>query len=295
MKRYKTVLFLLLMALIITGIAKAETVFVTGETVNIRSGPSTKHQVVKKVRRNEELKRIKRLDGWARVILSDGETGWISEQYISSENPNPKTDKVYVSGKIVNIRSGPGTHNKILAQVKKGYELELMESSNGWSEVKLPDGRTGWIHEKYISESGAMHIPEDPVLQFRSFRLGSEKEEILRQLDEEGYRFKLVDGEIHAILKELFGHECEIVFHFTPKSMNLYMIELLWPQVDISKRAGQILIYKYGKPERIDAQTGNLFWFEGDISVKLDTDLKETRIYYTHSKLTELFEKESDG
>ncbi|MGA1790979.1 MAG: SH3 domain-containing protein [bacterium] len=295
MKKYKTLFSLLLMALIASGIAGAETVFVTGEAVNIRSGPNTKHQVVRKVKRNEALKRIKRLDGWARVILSDGETGWIFEKYISSEGPNPKAERVYVSGKIVNIRSGPGTRHKILTEVEKGDELERIERSNGWSEVKLHDGTTGWIHEKYISKSGAMHIPEDPVLQFRSFRLGSEKKEILRQLDEEGYRFNLVNDEIHAVLKELFGHECEIIFHFTPKSMNLYMLELLWPQVDISKRAGQILIYKYGEPERIDAQTGNLFWFEGDISVKLDTDLRETRIYYTHSKLTELFEKESNG
>ena len=73
------------------------------------------------------------------------------------------------------------------------------------------------------------------------------------------------------------------------------MVELLWSQIDLSERAKRILIYKYGQPKRVEKQTGNLFWLDRDIMVKLDTGLKETRLYYTHTKLTELFEKEKAG
>jgi len=311
MKKFLPLLAAFLIILVPAGV-KAEKVSVTGKTANIRSGPSTRHSIVRAVRRGDELELLKRLDGWARVILPDGETGWIQERLISftKQTPMPTRDAtkkgnllseqnqssemVYVTEERVNVRKGPGTNYAILTRVKKNDELKRTGSLNGWARIILPDGEPGWIIEKYVSTIAQQSVESRPILQFRSFRLGSSKEDILHQLKEEGYPFDADNEEIRAMLKELFGHECTIGFHFTPKSLRLYKIELVWPQMDVSERAKHVLMYKYGKPKRKDMQSGNLIWADGDVTVVLDTSMKETRLFYLHDRLTRLFDTERE-
>ena len=299
--RKKGILFLLLFISFIVPIhLKADTVYVCGEVVNIRSGPNTKHQVVRKVKMNEELRRIKRLDDWSRVVLSDGETGWISDQYLSLEKiksrdrTKKEVEKVYVTGQTVNIRSGPGAKHRVMTKVKRGTELSRIKKADGWSRVKLPDGETGWISEQFITTDASPEADSDEELQFRSFRLGTTKDKIVQQLQDGGYQFQSENTQIHVLIKELFGHECRADFHFTPKSMTLYMIELFWAHMDISERAKHVLVYKYGKPNRMDSRTGDLFWTEGDISVQLDANTDQTRVFYTHAPLLKLCEEEGN-
>ncbi|MGA1842332.1 MAG: SH3 domain-containing protein [bacterium] len=268
--------------------ALPDKIYVIAKAVNIRVGPGINYNKIAEVKENDELEPIKILNGWIRVILPDGDTGWISEKYISLNEKNKIVEKVYVTGQTVNIRVGPGiNYNKIL-EVKEDDELERIKSQNGWAQIRLQSGQTGWISEKFISKYNDGFVYSDSVLQFRSFKWGSTKSQVLRQLKEEGYSFTLDNNEIIAFLKELFGHECQVCFHFTPNSRQLFMIELLWPQIDISERAKRILVYKYGVPNQKDEKTGDLIWVDGDISLKLDTDLKDTKIYYTHSKLSQI-------
>ena len=268
--------------------ALPEKVYVTGQIVNIRVGPGINYNKIAEVKEDDELEPIKSLSGWIRVILPDGETGWISEHYISLNKPNAKIEKIFVTGQTVNIRMGPGTNYNKIAEVKEDDELERIGSLNGWSQVILPDGKKGWITEQFISEYNDGFALSDSVLQFRSFKWGATKSQILWQLKDEEYSFAFDNGELRVFLKELFGHKCIIGFHFTQKSKQLFMIELIWPQIDISERAKRILVYKYGVPNQKDEKTDDLIWVDGDISLKLDTDLKDTRIYYTHTKLSEL-------
>ena len=268
--------------------ALPERVFVMAQAVNVRLGPGLNYHISAVVKKDSELEPIKSLNGWVRIILPDGETGWISEKYISLNNKNEKNERIYVTGQRVNIRIGPGVNYNKMAEVKEDDELERIRSLNGWAEIRLPSGETGWISEKFISEYDDGFVYSDSILQFRSFKWGSTRSQVLRQLKEEGYSFTLDNDELIAFLKELFGHKCQVGFRFTPNSRQLFMIELLWSQIDISERAKRILVYKYGVPNQKDEKTGDLIWVDGDISLVLDTDLKDTKIYYTHSKLSQI-------
>ena len=64
-----------------------------------------------------------------------------------------KRDFWYVSGSRVNLRQGPGTGNAVVAQVTFGTEAELLESQNGWHQIRTADGLvSGWIFNKFLSE-----------------------------------------------------------------------------------------------------------------------------------------------
>ena len=54
-----------------------------------------------------------------------------------------------VTATLLNVRSGAGTNNKVVAQIKKGVVVSVLEDSDGWCKIKTP---TGWISKEYIKK-----------------------------------------------------------------------------------------------------------------------------------------------
>ncbi len=52
----------------------------------------------------------------------------------------------------VNVRSGPGTGFEVFASLTAGALVEVLAQAEGWYEVKLEDGRTGWIFGGFLSQ-----------------------------------------------------------------------------------------------------------------------------------------------
>ncbi|PRY20275.1 SH3 domain-containing protein [Aliiruegeria haliotis] len=60
---------------------------VTGNRVNVRSGPSTQYRVVGSVVLGDEVELVSfEDDGWARVRMGGGDTGYMSRQFLSGSN-----------------------------------------------------------------------------------------------------------------------------------------------------------------------------------------------------------------
>ncbi len=59
----------------------------------------------------------------------------------------------YVSGTKVNLRQGPGTANAVVAQLARGTEAEVLDSQNGWHQIRTVDGAvSGWIFGGFLSD-----------------------------------------------------------------------------------------------------------------------------------------------
>jgi tetratricopeptide (TPR) repeat protein len=50
----------------------------------------------------------------------------------------------------VDVRSGPGLGNIIVFPIHEGLKVRVYESSNGWRQISLPNGWTGWLRESDI-------------------------------------------------------------------------------------------------------------------------------------------------
>ena len=68
-------------------------------------------------------------------------------------NAQPATT-FYVSDTTLeaNLRSGTSQENRIIGMLRPGTKLTLTGEQDGWAEVTLEDGRTGWILKRYLSE-----------------------------------------------------------------------------------------------------------------------------------------------
>ncbi len=59
---------------------------------------------------------------------------------------------VSISARTLNVRSGPGTGYRKIAQVKRGQRFELLGNKGVWRKIRLRNGRTGWVHGRYLTE-----------------------------------------------------------------------------------------------------------------------------------------------
>ena len=62
-----------------------KTMYVTGDGVNVRKGPSTDFVVVTKLKRNTKVNAQQDENGWYRVEYATGKIGYMSSQYLSEE------------------------------------------------------------------------------------------------------------------------------------------------------------------------------------------------------------------
>ena len=63
-------------------------------------------------------------------------------------------------GNPVKLRSTPSTDKPYLAKVPMGTAVEVMQEAQGWAQVRLPDGKVGYMMTKFLTFEDAEDAPE---------------------------------------------------------------------------------------------------------------------------------------
>jgi len=142
MKVQSIIIFLLIMLL--AGAASAERLAVSAPVANIRSGPGTSHNVLWKVEKYFPLRVIEKSGDWYHFEDFEGDKGWVHQSLVS------KISAVVTKNDECNIRSGPGTDNKIIFTVEKGIPFKVLNRDGSWVHIEHADGDKGWIHKSLI-------------------------------------------------------------------------------------------------------------------------------------------------
>lgn len=128
------------------------TLTVTGDGVNIRSGPGTGYGSIGSVSKGDKLFSKGKSNNWYMVEYGNT-TGYIIEDYVTIEHGGFYTavdsGTLSVNGADVNIRSGPGTEYQSIGSVSSGTTLTITGKSDNWYQVSY-NGRTGYIIEDYV-------------------------------------------------------------------------------------------------------------------------------------------------
>ncbi|MBA4392202.1 MAG: TIGR04211 family SH3 domain-containing protein, partial [Desulfobacca sp.] len=73
---------------------------------------------------------------------------------------------MYITDRIeAGLRSGIGIEQRIVAMVKTGDPVELLEGDKTWSKVRLNDGTVGWIATRFLVDQVKPVNLTDPTLQ----------------------------------------------------------------------------------------------------------------------------------
>ena len=66
--------------------------------------------------------------------------------------PQPDQDVRYVSALTLRMRAGPSADASMVGTYPRGTAMTVQEQSGAWYRVTAPDGRSGWMALKYLSE-----------------------------------------------------------------------------------------------------------------------------------------------
>ena len=139
--RKQLIRFLILASLIclaLTVTAYADEATVTGNEVNMRSGPGTNYEVIDCLEKGATVTVNDCSNYYWYNVTYNGKTGFMASGYLKI-NPAPIVEQVtesatqngYINAMYVRFRSGPGTDYSVLGEYKTGTKLTITGSSNG--------------------------------------------------------------------------------------------------------------------------------------------------------------------
>ena len=134
----------------------------TSAGLNVRKGPSTSYAKITTLANGTKVNVISTNNGWAK-ITSGSITGYVSEQYLSSNAPNGgntsnnesnETSIIkYVNASAgLNVRKGPSTSYDKIATLAHGTKVTVKSTSNGWSQI-TSENITGYVSDQYLSST----------------------------------------------------------------------------------------------------------------------------------------------
>jgi SH3 domain protein len=106
---------------------------------------------------------------------------------------------MYVTDEIpVMVRREPGANRKIVAMPNTGTRVDVLENTDeGWSRVRLPDGKEGWTLTRYLTKG-----PSKQVIINGLQRENKTLREKSKTLSEENPRLKTERTELEKALAE---------------------------------------------------------------------------------------------
>ncbi len=141
--------FVLFLFVFQTQAAIAEMVSIVGNDINMRSGPGTRYKVLWKLGSGFPLKVLRRKGSWIRVQDFEGTIGWVNK-HVVCRTPHMIVKVHRKSRKRINVRSGPGTRNRIVAKAHYGVVFKTLKKKNGWVKVHHQKGVTGWVKRSLL-------------------------------------------------------------------------------------------------------------------------------------------------
>ncbi|WP_406622406.1 SH3 domain-containing protein [Acidovorax sp. SDU_ACID1] len=130
-------------ALCLPAIAQArEFVSIHGNTVNVRTQPTTRSATAWELGRGYPLQVEQRKGQWLKVRDHEETLGWVFAPLTA------KTPHRVVTARTANLRAGPGTQHKRVGQLEQHEVMRTLGRSGTWAQVQRASGQKGWVAQR---------------------------------------------------------------------------------------------------------------------------------------------------
>lgn len=127
--------------------------YVTVETTKVRAGPGTQFRAIAEVGRDAKVNVVGRDGDWVLIVSKKGNApGYIEMASVKAweggtkETLNPSAEGKYEAVTDTQVRSGPGLHYPVVANIAKGTKLNVVEEEKGWLKVESKRGnKPGYV------------------------------------------------------------------------------------------------------------------------------------------------------
>lgn len=130
--------------------------------VNVRAEPAADARVIGQLQRGQSVLLIGASNGWLEVSLGDDNTGYVSRDWTkilqADDEAGASMPRVTTTDAVttyVNVRAEPDAASAVTGSLGAGMMLPLIKQRDGWFEVALSDGQTGFVSRSYTR---AVHL-----------------------------------------------------------------------------------------------------------------------------------------
>jgi len=131
---------------------------ISGNDVNIRSGPGTNYYRCGKLNKGAKVEVVSTQLGWSRIVPPPGSFSWISMQYLSVRLDEPTT--AIVTGDGCRVYAGSDYVEPIHSTTRqvtlsRGDKVKLLgEEKDDYYKIAPPTGAFVWVSSKYTTPIG---------------------------------------------------------------------------------------------------------------------------------------------
>lgn len=99
----------------------------------------------------------------------------------------------------ITMRTGPGVKHKIIAMLKSGEKIDILENGDGWTRVRSRNGQEGWVLTRFLTTEK----PVRPVLD----ELSGKYQALLKEFNRTSAENMTLKEENQRLQKELTEKE----------------------------------------------------------------------------------------
>ena len=121
--------------------------------LNLRSGPSTGHQVLRLLSKGSKVQTSDKVVNGFRYVIYQGLAGWAYDTFLTASVPvEDAYDPAYATTTAaLNLRAEASTSAKVLLVMPSGARVRLLDGyANGFRKVSYA-GTTGWASTAYLN------------------------------------------------------------------------------------------------------------------------------------------------
>ncbi len=128
--------------------------YMTIDNTKLRTGPGPQFRAIAEIRRDAKVQVVGRDGDWVLIVSKKGNPpGYIEMASIkpSSSDEKQESSAPAVEGKYeslvdTRVHSGPGLHYPVVAEIKKGTKLNVVDEEKGWLKVESKRGnKPGYV------------------------------------------------------------------------------------------------------------------------------------------------------
>jgi N-acetylmuramoyl-L-alanine amidase len=120
---------------------------ITGDSVNIRSGPGVAYTAVTEADEGYIVLVTGTEGGWTQIRMPYECLLWIHRDYV---NLDEDTDIGAVTGDNVNVRIAPRLGTTVVGQVDEGMYLVVTGEDGDWFEIRSPSTASAYVYSDYV-------------------------------------------------------------------------------------------------------------------------------------------------
>ena len=135
--------------------------YVTIEATKVRTGPGSQFRVIGEIAPNARIQVVGRDGEWVLIVSKKGNApGYVDMGAVKPASGEENEAPPVTQGKYevlvdTQVRSGPGLHYPVVANIPKGIKINVVNEENGWLKVESKQGKPpGYVEASLAKPTG---------------------------------------------------------------------------------------------------------------------------------------------